>query len=160
MAPKTLPDRELARQLLDYNPATGVFTRPNGQVTGEVTYRGYIRIKVARGRYLAHRLAWLLAYGEPVPTNLDHIDGNRANNRIANLRAATGSQNCANGKKRMTNRSGVKGVYFDKSIGKYRVYIYINGRRTHYGTFKTLIEAAACRIEAAEKLHGDFARHE
>jgi HNH endonuclease len=177
MAPKTLPSRELLRQLLDYDPTSGEFRwlpRPremfpteqaqlawNGRYAkrsaGGFKKHGYLYIAVARHKYLAHRLAWLIHHGEPVPDGIDHSDGNSWNNSIGNLRAATQSQNCANAQRASHNRTGVKGVGLMKN-GKFRARIWFQDRDIHVGEFFTLEEAAKARQDAATRLHGTFAR--
>jgi hypothetical protein len=128
MVRKTLPSRDLVRQLLHYDADSGEFTwlpRPlemflslraqcswnakyAGTSAGNFNNLGYLRIAIADSLYLAHRLAWLIHHGEPVPSALDHADGDPLNNRIANLRAATPLQNRANS--RLANATGAKGV--------------------------------------------------
>ena len=171
MAPKILPDRAYVRDILDYNPETGLFRwRPRPLVyafrhAGDVAgwnNRGthnYIRIELDGAGYLAHRLAWLLVHGEPVPPIIDHIDGDTRNNRIDNLRASTKAENCANGVRRHHNTTGVKGV-IRKPNGRFEAFVGYRSKRIHVGYFATLEEAAAARHEAAERLHGAFARHD
>ena len=174
MAPKTLPSRDLVRQLLHYDVATGEFTwlrRPremftcqrqflywNGRYVGKqagcIAPNGYHVITLNAGSFKIHRLAWLYVYGEPVPTEIDHIDRDKRNNRISNLRAATASQNQAN-RTPIRTASGVKGVRPYK--GSFRAYIRLNGTGFHLGTFSTIEEAAAAYREAAIRLQGEFA---
>jgi hypothetical protein len=169
MGRRILPDRDLVRQLLDYDPATGVLTwRPRkhdrawsarfaGRQAGHVTRKKYRRIKIGDAIYLAHRLAWLHAKGEPVPHELDHIDRDKMNNRISNLRAATQSQNRANIPAHKSNKLGVKGVFLDEH-GRYLAVLVINGRRKFRKRFKTVDEAAEAYREAALLHYGEFAR--
>ena len=129
MTPKPLPPRDLVRQMLDYDPATGVLTwlpRPREMFSRSNSYwrwnklfsgmpagsAGANKISVCINdvRYMAHRLAWLHYYGEPVPPLIDHIDGDPHNNRIDNLRAATKSQNMVNSPTQKNNTSGYRGV--------------------------------------------------
>ena len=176
MAAKPLPSRELVRQLLDYNPATGMLTwrhraeglfkrhrqflnwnaRYSGRPTGYRTAFGYLIVRLDPTVFMAHRLIWLLVHGEPVP-EIDHIDGDRANNRIANLRAATRSQNRANSGTSKNNTSGVKGVNAHKN--RFHARIMQDGKAIHLGSFRTIEEAAKARQQAAEQMHGKFARH-
>lgn len=176
MAPKTLPSRELLRQLLDYDPTSGEFrwlprpremfksthncgtwhTRYCGKIAGCTCLDGYMVMSLVGGHYLLHRLAWLYVYGEPVPLSLDHIDGNRGNNRIGNLRAATIGQNQANKGLSPYNLLGIKGVRRYK--GSFRAHIRFNGTGMHLGTFKTAEEAAEAYRKAAVRLRGEFAR--
>ena len=106
MKPDNLSFRAYLRTVVRYNPKTGEFHWQPGcypkvrarawQLAGHVGSGGYIRIDIDRRSYLAHRLAWLLVCGEPIPQELDHIDGNPSNNRTDNLRPVTRSQNAMN----------------------------------------------------------------
>jgi hypothetical protein len=166
----------LLRQLLSYDAETGEFTwlmRPRemfrtehhwrmwntqhaGKSAGHIGSNGYLVI--SRGYFRAHRLAWLLMHGEPVPILIDHIDRNKLNNRISNLRAATNADNQANAKTASDNRSGVRGVCRHRY--GFRAYICRHGRKHELGVFKTLEEAARARHDAASRLQGKFVRHE
>lgn len=177
MVRKTLPSRDLVRQLLSYDADTGEFTwmpRPRETFTDQRTFavwntknagkpaggskkHGYLYISIAHTQYFAHRLAWLVHYGDPVPDHIDHADGKPGNNRIANLRAATQSQNMANSKRRKNNAVGIKGVWRMTS-GKFRARIAHEGVAVHLGVFDTVEEAAAAYREGAFRLHGAFAR--
>lgn len=107
----------------------------------------------------AHRVAWSLMHGGDEPDMIDHIDGNKLNNRISNLRAATRGDNLANSRLRADNTTGGKGIT-KRPRGTYVVRIAHQGKRHHIGSFATIEEAAAARREAAIRLHGAFARHE
>jgi hypothetical protein len=174
MVRKTLPPRDLVRQLLRYDADSGEFTwlpRPlemfrslraqcswnakyAGSAAGHYNDLGYLRIAVDDSIYMAHRLAWLFQHGEPVPGVLDHADGNPRNNGIANLRAATWSQNRANSAK-INNALGHKGV--GRSYNRFHARITENGRRVELGRFSTAEEAAEAYHNAAIRLYGDFA---
>jgi hypothetical protein len=120
---------------------------------------GYLRIYINRRGLLAHRLAWLTTYGEPVPPVIDHIDGNTSNNRLNNLRASNYPNNLANAKLHRDTTTGVKGVFQIKKNGRFLAYITRNRQKHHIGIYDTIEEAAEARREAAVRLHGDFARH-
>lgn len=107
---------------------------------------------------MAHQLAWLLSHDEWPPRNIDHIDMDRANNRLSNLRLATPSQNGANRGRQKNNSSGLKGVAWNKGAKRWRAQIKANGKRRHLGYFDTAEEAHAAYQEAAASLFGDFAR--
>jgi hypothetical protein len=142
--------------LLRYNPDTGEFSRaiPGKQKIGSVTTNGYIGIRVNYRRYLAHRLAWFYVNEEWPSSELDHINGDKTDNRIANLRLATRSLNNANTKCR--SKSGLKGVVLIKY--GYRAGITINKRFHYLGTYETPEEAHAAYCRAAKKAFGDFHR--
>lgn len=110
------------RELLDYDPASGVFrwrhtTRgyvQKGRVAGCYTKNWYVNICVRGRNYGAHRLAWLYVHGEWPPKFIDHVNGDLSDNRIANLRPATRAQNGANRKLESNSSSGLKGVSWHK----------------------------------------------
>jgi hypothetical protein len=88
---------------------------------------------------------------------IDHINGNTLDNRKSNLRVCTTSQNAMNQKLSTRNKSGYKGIFWDKHRNKWRVTIVINGQQTGLGRFNTLEEAIQARKEAVEKYYGEFA---
>jgi hypothetical protein len=170
MARKRLPPREYIQTRLDYDPETGAFqwrpreeslktwnTRFARRPAGSVQ-KGYLMIVIDYHRYFAHRIAWLIIHGRPVPDEIDHIDHDPLNNRINNLRAARHGDNGANAKRRSDNQTGVKGVGL--WYGKYRARIRRDGKEYVIGCFATLEEAAAARRQAADRLHGTFVRHD
>lgn len=151
---------------LRYDPATGIFTwrvrvstRANaGDVAGKVRADGYRIIKIDGRDIYAHRLAWFLTYGQVPTLPLDHINGNRDDNSIANLREATASQNTVNQKRRSNNKSGFKGVHWSEPHKKWRARIKINGRYKSLGYFSDQKDAFAAYMAACEGAHGPFAR--
>lgn len=115
--------QQLLHQLLIYNDKTGLFYwRSSGKgrrsgvnsVAGCRDSEGYIQITINSRQYRAHRLAWLYVYGQLPTKSLDHIDQNRANNAISNLRDVSNSLNLLNSKIPKDNTSGVKGVTYQK----------------------------------------------
>ena len=147
------------RSILHYDPLTGVFTRREsagnrlaGSVAGSLSSQGYIRVWVLKRHYMAHRLAWLYVYGTWPKHDIDHINRNRSDNRIANLRDVTNQQNMCNAGDFSTNTSGRKGVYWDKRDSRWRACIVNKGRYLSLGYFGTQAEAVAARV-AAEKLY-------
>ena len=153
------------RELLDYDPATGVFTwrvtrcgrALAGNRAGSVDGQGYRWIGLDDRDYLEHRLAWLYTYGTLPSLEIDHIDRVRSNNAIGNLRHATHGQNQANSGPQRNNISGIKGIYLTKS-GRWMAQIKAAGTRRHLGTFDTAEEASAAYARAAELNFGEFAR--
>jgi hypothetical protein len=113
---------------------------------------------VCGGRYLVHRIVWLYVYGEWPEHEVDHEDVDPSNNRIGNLRAATSSQNKMNRRKQSNNSSGVKGVHFNKEKKLWQASICVERNQIHLGYFKSKDDAAAKYKEAAEILHGEFAK--
>lgn len=160
-------DIDRLRELLDYDPETGVFTWKvsKGSVKkGDVAGRGktwqYVRIVIDGQAYLAHRLVFAHMHGVWIDECVDHIDGDKHNNSRDNLRPATYTQNKFNTPVRSDNTSGYKGVSFCKREKKWRSYVSSNGRQRWLGYFDTAEEADAAARAAREKLHGEFARHE
>jgi len=119
--------------------------------------RGYYRVKLAGKLYKLHRL--LAETFIPNPEGkpfVDHIDGDKLNNSLSNLRWCTHAENQRNRGKPVNNTSGFKGVYFNKVHGKYYARIRVNGKLKHLGCFRTPEEAAAVYEKAAKELHGEF----
>lgn len=160
MATQILTQARL-KELLRYDPDTGVFTyacaRPKvrvGAVAGH-THRGhgYRQIKLDGKPYLAHRLAWLYVYGDWPPELLDHIDLDRTNNRIANLRLSDRFLNRQNTRAPANCTSGVKGVNWNKTLGKWHARIAYGNHRHHVGWFATLEDAKQARLQAEIAMH-------
>ena len=146
------------RQLLDYNPETGVFVwkktlsskKINGNPAGKINSRGYHSIKINRKDYLAHRLAWLFVYDEFPKKFIDHINGNRLDNRICNLRNADYLVNAR-------NRTTAKG--FSKYGNKFRARIIVNNKFINLGTFDSEQEANLAFISAKNKYYPELYAH-
>jgi hypothetical protein len=161
----TLTQKRL-KELLDYDPNTGVFTwrvsTTNrvrvGGVAGTVHPQGYRQIRVDGRIHKAHRLAWLWMTGDWPLDQIDHINGVRADNRLANLRPATQSQNSANMRKHATSKSGYKGVSWSADRAKWQAAIKVNGLKHFLGRFTDPAAAHAAYVAAAEKHFGEFAR--
>jgi len=152
--------QELLQKLLDYNPNTGVFVWRisrvgvlKGTVAGSINkIDGYVKIVFNCKPYKAHRLAWFYVHGIMPPNQIDHINHNRSDNRLVNLRLATNQENCCNISKPINNTSGIIGVYWNKSTNKWRVKIEFNKKQIHIGYFTEFDEAVAARKEAETKL--------
>jgi hypothetical protein len=165
---KPLPSRARLLELLNYDPKTGVFRwridrqrARAGDLAGGDNGCGYIRINIDGGLYTAHRLAWLIVTGEEPDLCLDHINGDTADNRIANLRRASFSENMANRKVNKDSSLGIKGVQIRAHRNKsYVARIQVDGRRKLIGYYNTADEAAAAYAAAADKYFGEFARTE
>ena len=163
--PKELITAEEARQLFHYNPETGDLTwavSPNnripvGYVVRAVDAHGYYRVKINNRKYRAHRIAWLITHGKWPNEHLDHINGDKRDNRLCNLREATNAENCRNSGIRRTNSSGYKGVYRQESYKKWRAQITVDYKIHYLGVFNTPEEAHAAYCKAAKELHGEFA---
>ncbi len=133
----------------------------------ENNHNGYYQVKLFKNNkglnYRVHRLVainWIDLFDEYEKQNLlvDHKDGNPYNNHYTNLRWATNQQNLMNQKKHKNNKSGFKGVYYDKKAQCYRTQITFNNKRIHLGYFKTKEEAHEAYKKKAIELFGEFAR--
>jgi hypothetical protein len=153
--------QEYLKRLFEYDPETGLFCNRSsrgraraGHEAGSYTC-GYWRIVIDGEKYYAHHLAWLYVYGE-WPLEIDHRDGDRSNNKIANLRIATRTENCFNAD-REAGSSGLKGAYLDTRVSKWYSKIQIGYRTIWLGHFSTPEEANRAYLMAAEKYQGEFA---
>lgn len=149
-------------ELFFYDPETGWFTNRYsrgrakiGERAGSQTGHGYRRIVVGYTRHYEHHLAWLYMYGE-YPDEIDHINGVTWDNRIANLRPCTRSQNCHNSE-RNVGESGLLGAYLDKRSRKWYSKIQLGSQQMFLGNFSSALEAHEAYKAAASQLHGDFA---
>lgn len=150
---------------LDYNSETGVFIwkkRFNslsrakiGSIAGGVQPDGYIKIGLNGAVYAAHRLAWYYVYGNWPRQHIDHINHNRTDNRIKNLREVNISENGRNRKLDKRNKSGVTGVYWAKYANKYEVRICSNSKKYFGGMFYDIEQAIICR----KRLEADLGFH-
>jgi hypothetical protein len=167
-----MPDIEMLRSFLDYNPETGIFTWRKaigrgisramaGDVAGFKNWYGYTLICINRKRYRAHRLAYEFING-PIDEHfeIDHINGIREDNRITNLRLATRQQNSANSRIANTNKSGMKGVHRHSNGRHWVAQIMVGQKGIHLGLFKSAEAAHSAYITAAKKYFGEFARAE
>jgi len=124
-----------------------------GQVAGDLYRNGYRRVCLDSKDYLAHRVVWLMTYGVWPEVQIDHINGNRTDNRVCNLRAATSGENHQNLARRLDNSSGRIGVSQWARTGKWRADITVKGRQVYLGTFNTAEEADVAYREAKARLH-------
>ncbi|HGK4602813.1 HNH endonuclease [Yersinia enterocolitica] len=154
------------KRLLHYSPETGVFTRliswqrqyPVGSIAGWKDKDGYLKIMVHRIAYQAHRLAWFYVHGVWPSGTIDHVDMDKANNKISNLRDSTFTSNMHNRGKNKTNTSGFKGVTWNKKSAKWQASINAKNKWRYLGLFKSKEDAARAYDDAAMEFHGEFAR--
>lgn len=169
--PKEIPSVETLRKLLKYDPSTGklywrertpdmfsggkhsaehICRNWNSKYAGEEAFtaniRGYKQGTLLGLHFLAHRVAWAIHNGEWPRGEIDHVNGDRSNNKIANLRNVSRIENSKNLKKRCDNTSGVMGVFWEANLSKWRVRV---GAK-HVGVFSCFDEAVAARKVAAE----------
>lgn len=155
--------QEALRSLLHYDSATGEFTwvrkshskakaKP-GDIAGGLCCYGYVRIKIGKKSYKAHRLAWLYTYGEWPTEFIDHINGDRSDNRISNIRCASNAQNQQNRKAGTNSSHGLLGVTWNNQANRWAARIMLNGKRKHIGYYGSAEEASHAYQEEKRKLH-------
>lgn len=168
MQRKEMPELKLFRKLVSYDRKTGIFLwkeRPdsmfpakrhagmwNKRFSGKQAFctkshNGYLYGALFESNYSTHRLAWYYVYGE-VPDEVDHINGDRTDNRIANLRDVSRKENCKNAKRRAKSLSGAVGVSWDPVNSKWHVRV---GKK-HIGRFRDFDEAVSARKAAQQEL--------
>jgi hypothetical protein len=146
------------KSIVSYDKETGVFQRKDGVKFG-FKDDGYLRSEINGKNYYLHRLAWLYEYGEFPDSHLDHVNGDKADNRIENLRKASRSENLCNVRKTKRNTSGYKNVTFHKESNKWRVKVSVNGKNKSFGLYEDIELADLVAIEVRNKFHGQFANH-
>jgi len=124
-----------------------------GSIAGVLSHRGYRKISIDGKRYYEHRLVWLWHYGSMPKSIIDHIDGNTENNAIENLQDVKQSINTQKQRIRSTNKSGYKGVCWDKSRKKWIASITINLKQIMLGRYEKIEDAISARQKAAEMYH-------
>lgn len=163
-APKRLPSAELLHSMFHLTDdfrlinKTSRKARRAGSFADAHDRAGYRSVFVEGRLQFAHRIIWVMTFGNEPDGYLDHINGDILDNRPSNLREVTHVQNMFNRKKPKHNTSGVKGIHKRKDNGMWRAYISFEGRRTNIGQFPSREEAQAALDEVREELHGEFAR--
>ena len=167
--------QDLLNEIFSYDAKTGVLyhrDRPRWMFTkgykgGETSWRtfntqnagkpicnlngeGYLRVNIGGKRYLAHRIIWMMVHGE-WPEEIDHINGNRADNRLCNLRAVNRQENMRNLACRSDNTSGHTGVSYSKRDDVFVAYITVDGHAKVIGRYATAEQAAEARAKAQDE---------
>lgn len=152
--------QKILKHFLSYDSKTGVFRWKEqrgrvsiNEVAGSITNHGYIQIRLLGKMYSAQRLAWLYVYGDFPNLSIDHINRNKTDNMISNLRLATKSQNAQNTTICSINKSGYKGVSWCKRENKWRACIKLNGKYKSLGYHLTKEQAYSKYVEAAKTIH-------
>lgn len=149
----------ILKENLNYDSHTGIFSwkKSNngrikvGDVAGSETTKGYLHIGLKGKIHKSHRLAWLYVYGSMPTKEIDHIDGDKLNNKISNLRQVSRSENMKNVKVRKNNTSGFCGVYWKGELNKWMVLIQSFGKTKYIGIFSDLSDAVKARIDAESR---------
>jgi len=175
MAAKPLPDQAILLKLLCYDPETGkLYWRErtaadcsanrfpdraanafNAQFAGKEAFTakeggGYHHSLIRGTSYKAHRIIWKMVYGED-PNEIDHANGDRADNRLCNLRNVTRTQNNRNARRRRDNVSGATGVCWHEATGKWAASVSLDGDKVHLGLYSSRESAINARAKAAER---------
>ena len=147
--------------MLKYDAVSGKLTKegePNWVQSTKLSTTGYLRQAYKGKLWYTHRLAWFLHYGT-LPKQVDHINGDRTDNRICNLRLADDYENQQNTGIQRDNTSGVKGVYLHKRTGKWTGQLRAFGKRFSIGYHITIGEAETAMRELRQEKHGMYANH-
>lgn len=154
------------KSLLDYDPSTGVFVwlvSPTrcvkvGQIAGCADGEGYVKIRIKGRAYKASRLAFLFMLGRWPSDEVDHKNGITSDDSWGNLRETDRAGNSLNRSRQKKNKSGYKGVCFQRNTGRWQAQIKCKKKCYYIGAFETPEAAHAAYVSAATKLHGEFAR--
>ena len=156
----------ILHERLHYDPQTGNLVwkhntqwTKSGQIAGCKSH-GYIKIGIEKMMIAAHRIVWAMNHGNWPFGEIDHINGDRADNRIENLREVTHQQNCFNRSKAANNRSGYKGVSWHAEGKKWQAHISVGGKGIYLGLFETAEEAHEAYKTAVDRAYGVFAKHQ
>jgi len=157
--------RDKALLVLDYNDDSGQFvwrvkmgSSGPGRVAGHLNRAlGYVVIGFGGKNYYAHRLAWMMRVGDPEGFQIDHIDGDKSNNRLVNLRLADMRQNQQNLTIHGRRESSLIGAYPGKSPSTWHAKIKVMGKQTHLGSFASEQEAHEAYVAARNRFFGEFA---
>ena len=152
-----MPTQEQVKNLFNYNSKMGTITWTSGKFTGKeagwISNAGYRKVCIFGRDYQAHRIVWLYHNGYFPENGLDHINRNKSDNRIENLREATQSCNMINTGVRADNKTGVKGVYYNKMQERWHPRITLSGKKHHLGFYKNFHNAVLARLAGEQCLN-------
>lgn len=143
------------RKKEDSHYARGWNKKFAGKKAGRVSFMGYWDVSIDNVRYRHHQLAWVYVTGKWPKDQIDHINGNKLDNRFCNLREASAAQNGWNVRTNW-NSSGLKGAHWNRNTGKYLAQIKVNGVRYSMGYHDTAKQAHQAYVAKAKELHGEF----
>ena len=163
-----LPSAGELRRAISYDPLTGEFTwlEPTahnvnpGDKAGYIGTHGYRCIGFGGKGHMAHRIAWAIMTGAWPNNQIDHANRNKADNRWANLRSASASENMRNRGTRRNSKSGTTGVIWDKRLSKWQAMIFVDKKCVYLGLHSNIDDAIAARRLGERQYHGGFAYSE
>jgi hypothetical protein len=130
-----------------------------GALVGSASANGYLRVSIDGTLYYLHRLTFLYVTGAFPVADVDHVDGDRSNNRWANLRQASRAENLQNLGRSTSAKSGVRNVYFYAPSGKWQAKVTVDGRSRSFGYFQSIPEAAAAAAAGKREMHAFSPEH-
>lgn len=163
-AKRILPTPQYLKENFTYDSFTGVLKNricrgrnaKKGNPAGTQSKNRYRRVVIDGKIYYTHKIIWFMVMGKWPAGDVDHKNGVVWDNRINNLREATRRENAINGKIRITNKTGIRGVYWSKSNKKWCAWIRISGQNKHLGYFKEMEDAVITRNNAEIEIYGEF----
>lgn len=150
--------KEYLDSVLTYSDGELYWKKNNKPIGKTIDRFGYRKFQVNYKTMFVHRIVFAMHNGY-FPEFIDHVDGNKLNNKFENLRAATSSENNSNKKAMKTNKIGIKNVCWIKSNKRWRVQIVKNGKHCVSKDFADLELAMLVAVEGRDKFHGNFANH-
>ena len=129
-----------------------------GDEAGSISLTGYRYVSINKKLHKTHRIIYFMIHGE-MPDYIDHIDGNKLNNKIENLRKCTKAQNAFNRKPPASNKSGHKNVSYYKRGNTWRSYVSVGGKQINGGFFENIEDAVIASTLLRQQYHGEFANH-
>jgi len=157
-------NKDILHELFEYRDGNlilktnSTYNAKIGDIAGSIGNHGYKQVRINGKDYLIHRLIFMYFNGK-FPKYVDHIDNDRLNNRIENLRECSNQQNSFNSKIGKNNTSGIKGVSWSKNRNKWEAKIQVNRKTIHLGRFSDINEATKAVNYYRQHYHGEFARH-